>query len=137
MNNQQVFNMEYGNTTLNNKLHYLEAKDNSIIHELTIDHKFFDKNNNLDKGFLFTVIDSVSSRSAFLYDQELIFHVSINMKINFMKEIIKSNENLVVYIKTNIKRSKNLLFLDCSVYDINGNIYLLATHLKRLIKFKF
>jgi hypothetical protein len=130
-------NMEYGTKTLSKNLNYLNTNGNEVIHELTIDSKFFDKNNFLDKGFLFTAIDAVSSRSAFLFDQDLLFHVSINIKMNFLKEIIKPQEEMVIYIKTKVKRTKNLLFLDCSIYDKSGNIFVLATHLKRLINFKF
>jgi hypothetical protein len=129
--------MEYGTSLLNKNLNFLNTNGNEVIHELSIDSKFFDKNNYLDKGFLFTVIDAVSSRSAFLYDQELLFHVSINIKMNFLKEIIRPKEDLVVYIKTKVKRTKNLLFLECSIYDKSGSVFVLATHLKRLIKFKF
>ena len=128
--------MEFENYTLEG-LNYVDSLSNEIIFELTVDPKFLDKNYYLDKGYLFSVIDSVTSKSAFLYDQKLLFHVSINIKIIFLKELKLSDSNPSLVIKTKVKSSKSLLFLECSIYDKSGNLYLVATHIKRKVKFKF
>ena len=125
--------MEFENLTLDSLTH-VKTLSKEVVYEITIEKKFFDKEGNIDKGYLFSLIDSVSSKGLYFVDQTL-FSVSINLKTNFFRAL-NINENSIV-IKTLIKVSGNLIFMECFIFDKKGSLYLSSSHLKRKINFKF
>ena len=116
-------------------LNFIEKTSNEVIFEITPDSKFIDKENHIDKGYLFSLIDSVSSKAAYIFDSNLLTHVSVKISVNYFRELKLSDKSIL--IKTKMKQSQRLVFLECSIYDKNENLFLSATHIKRKIKHKF
>lgn len=113
---------------------FVHSDKEQVIFEIEIEKKYIDDTGFIDKGHLISLIDSFSSKSAFFFNQDLLFHLSVNLRCNFLKQTpIKNNK---IQIITQLKHNKNFIFMEISVMN-EGNLIVQASHLKRRIKFKF
>ena len=126
--------MDFEDTNIIN-LNLIGKTSNEVIFEISPDQKFLNKENHFDKGYLFSLVDTVSSKSAFFFDNDLLLHVSIKINVIYFKELHFSEKSII--IKTKVKSSNKLVYLECCIYDKKENLILSAIHLKRKIKYKF
>ncbi len=117
-----------------------EIKDDYVSYKIKVPSEIVDSMKVIDPGMLIAIIDTFSTMAgAHLFKGEdapsKFSSVSMNLKINSFGDMVE-NENY--FMKVFLKNDKDkLIFYDCLIFDKFNNLVKFATHLKKVIKYKF
>ena len=117
--------------------HGYSLKSNEIIFKYKFHKEDCDSKENVDNGFLATLVDTVSTISIMIYQKNNNPSVTLNLDLSFIENSnLKLNDE--VYIITSINNfSNNIVTMSVNLYRTNMEVVLQASHTKFKINPKF